>query len=403
MAFDFELESLKMALNSIRERKMRSALTALGIIIGIAAIIALVSIGTGTQAAVSSALSSLGANTLFISGGGGGGGGFSAPSTGSILSKKDLTTIQSIAGVKTAVGIFVKSQAVTFKSETKRLSFFGIDAKDAQKFFNEVAVVQIEQGRYFRTGENRAVVLGHTAAASSFTTALKVGDKLTVGEQKFQVVGILKETGSSNYDNTVLVSADDIRDPVTEKDQFTIIFARASDAKTLNATVDAIQKKMDNLHGKKNFQVFTTAQLSAQIGTVTNTLSIVLGGIAGIALLVAGIGIANTMLMSVIERTKEIGIMKSIGATSRNILEIFLVEAAIIGFVGGIIGDLFGIIFSSIIGLVLRNYGVSFTTEVTPQLLLFGLGFSVLVGVFFGLLPARRASKLNPIEALRYE
>jgi putative ABC transport system permease protein len=196
---------------------------------------------------------------------------------------------------------------------------------------------------------------------------------------------------------------DDVRDPVTENDQFTIIFARAINTNTIDDVASAIQKKMDDMHGEKAFLVFTPKQLTEQIGTITNTLSLVLGGIAGIALIVAGIGIANTMLMSVMERTREIGIMKAIGASTRNVLEIFLMEAVLIGIIGGVVGDILGIVFSDIIGVVLRNYGLAFTTVVTPELLILGLAFSVGLGVIFGLLPSRKASKMNPIEALRYE
>jgi len=147
----------------------------------------------------------------------------------------------------------------------------------------------------------------------------------------------------------------------------------------------------------------STATLAGQISTITGTLSFVLGGIAGIALLVAGIGIANTMYMAILERTKEIGIMKAIGATNRNILEIFLIEAAIIGLAGGAIGVGLGTVMSKILGLALESYGMPLKTVVTLQLALIGLGFSVVVGVVSGFMPARKAARLNPIEALRYE
>jgi len=404
LAFEVEQESLKMAFDSIRERKLRSVLTVLGIVIGISAIIALVSVGEGTNAAVSQALGSLGANTIFVAGGAGGGaGGFGPPSTGEALTKKDLTDINSVKGIQLAVGILAKSESVTFKGETKRISFFGVDTKEAEKFFKELGVIQIEDGRFFKSGEKHAVVLGHAVAEKSFSNTVKVGDKLTVNDQKFQVIGILKETGSSQYDNNIIASIDDVTDSSSTTTQYTIIFGRVSNPDTIDATAANVQKKMDNLHGKKTFQVFTSKQLTQQIGTVTNTLSIVLGGIAGIALIVAGIGIANTMFMSIMERTREIGIMKAIGANNRNIIEIFLLEAATIGLIGGIVGDILGVGLSEALGVILINYGLTFSTKVTPQLLLLGLGFSVTVGVLFGLIPARNAAKMNPIEALRYE
>jgi putative ABC transport system permease protein len=400
LAFEFERESLQMAFDSIKERKLRSSLTVLGIVIGISAIIALVSIGSGTNVAVSKALGSLGANTLFITGGGGGG--FGPPSSATALTKKDLTTIESIKGIDLVIGIAVKSESVTFKDETKRLSFFGIDTKEGQKFFKDLGVVTVNEGRFFNSGERHAVVIGFNTAEKSFSNVIGMNDKLTVGDQKIKVIGILKETGSSTYDSIIIAPIDDISD-TPGNPQYTIVFARVSNPTAIDDIAANVQKKMDDLHGKKAFLVYTSKQLTEQIGTVTNTLSIVLGGIAGIALIVAGIGIANTMFMSIVERTKEIGIMKAIGATNKNIIEIFLMEAALIGLIGGIVGDMLGLLLSNALGIILQNYGLSFSTVVTPELLLIGLGFSIGVGVLFGFIPARNAAKMSPIEALRYE
>ena len=397
LTLEVEKESLRMAFDSIKERKLRSALTALGIVIGIAAIIALVSIGEGTNAAVSDALGSLGANTLFVTSGSGGGG-FGPPSSSESLEKKDLNDIRSIKGIDIAVGISMKSESVTFRGETKRLSFFEVDPKDAEKFFTGLGVIQIDSGRFFKSGEKHVLVLGHNIAEKSFTDSINVNDKLTINDTKIQVVGILKETGSSQYDSMIISPLED-----TTNVQYTIIFGRVNNPDRTDSIAADVQKKMDDVHGKKAFLVFTPKQLTEQIGTVTNMLSVVLGGIAGIALVVAGIGIANTMLMSIMERTREIGIMKAIGATNRNILEIFLMEAVLIGLLGGIIGDILGTGLSEILGAVLKNYGLNFATKVTPELLGLGLAFSVTVSVLFGLLPARNAAKLNPIEALRYE
>lgn len=397
-----EKESLGMAFDSIKERKLRSALSVLGIVIGVAAVIALVSIGQGTNAAVTQALGSLGANTIFVTGGGGGGGGFGPTSTGQSLTKKDISDIESVKGVDVAVGIFVKSLPVTYKDETKVLSFYGVDSKEAGKFFEDLSIAQIDQGRFFKSGEKGVVVIGHSIAAKSFDTSLNVNDKLEVNSKKITIVGITKETGSTSTDSIIIAPEEDIRD-AAEKDQYTIIFVRVNDPDKIDDTASNIQKKMDDVHGKKVISVYTTKQLTEQIGTVTNLLSLVLGGIAGIALLVAGIGIANTMYMSIMERTREIGIMKAIGASNKNILEVFLMEAALIGFIGGLIGGILGVLISNVIGIVLSNYGLGFGTEVTPELFALGIVFSTVIGTLFGYLPARKAAKMNPIEALRYE
>ena len=401
LALEFEKESLRMAFDSIKQRKLRSSLTVLGIVIGIAAIIALVSIGEGTNAAVNEALGSLGANTIFVASGGGGGG-FGMSGATESLAKKDLNDVQSTRGVEAAVGIFVKSSPVTFKDQIKVLSFFGVDSKESQKFFTDIGIVQVDQGRFFKPGEKHVVVIGNVIAAKSFDTALKVNDKLTVNGEKVQVIGVLKETGQSTYDSIIISPIEDVQS-ATEKDHYTIIFARVNDPNNIDEIASSIQKKMDDAHGKKVFQVYTAKQLTEQIGAVTNMLSLVLGGIAGIALVVAGIGIANTMYMSIMERTREIGIMKAIGASNRNVLEIFLMEAALIGIIGGIVGDLVGTGLSEALGVVLKSYGLSFSTKVTPELLGLGVLFSVGVSVLFGFLPARKAAKLRPIEALRYE
>ena len=403
IALEFEKESLRMAIDSIKERKLRSALNVLGILIGIAAVISLVSIGEGTNAAVSEALGSLGGNTIFITSGGGGGG-FGPPSSSESLGKSDLADVKSVRGIELAVGISVKSESVTFRDETKRLSFFGVDPKDAGKFFTELGVVQLDSGRFFKSGEKHVVVLGNTIVEKGFSDPIKVNDKLTIKDQKIQVIGILKETGSSQYDSIIIAPIEDLSESTSTQDiQYTIIFGRVSNTDRIDDIAANVQKKMDDVHGKKAFLVYTTKQLTEQIGTVTNMISIVLGGIAGIALVVAGIGIANTMYMSIMERTKEIGIMKAIGASNRNVMEIFLVEAAMIGLVGGVAGSIVGIGLSEVLGVVLSNYGLAFTTKVTAELLALALSFSVGLGLFFGFLPARRAAKMNPIEALRYE
>jgi putative ABC transport system permease protein len=401
LSLEFEKESIKIAVRSIRERKTRSILTVTGIVIGIAAIIALVSIGEGTNKYITEQFQQFGANRIIISRAIRGG--FGATSSFEPLSDSDLTLVKRTRGVDKALPILMKSMPVEFKGETEVLSVMGIDSGSAVDFFSDIQSFELQSGRFIKAGDKYSVILGAVAAKQSFTTELRIRDKLIINQKTFEVVGILTETGTSQDDSAIIIPRETLGEIAGNTDEITYIFARVVDTSQVDAVAELIQKKMDQEHGEGTFTVLSTTKLAEQITTITGTLSAVLGGVAGIALVVAGIGIANTTYMSILERTKEIGIMKAIGATSTNILEIFLVEAAIIGLIGGLAGAGMGIAMSQVLGFILKSYGMVFTTAVTPELILMGVGFSILVGVVSGLLPARKAAKLNPIEALRYE
>jgi putative ABC transport system permease protein len=403
LAMDFEREAVRMAWRSIRERKLRSGLTAMGIIIGIAAIIALMSIGSGTQQYINDQFKAFGANRIIITtristtAGPPTGGGQS-------LSQKDVDTTLRIRGVSVAIPIYLKSMSVTYKTENRPISIYGLNSQEAQTFFSDVSSFKIDSGRFIRPGDKYSLVLGALAAKQSFSTELHVRDKVIIANKSFEIVGIMQETGSSQDDNMYIMPLATLRDIVGVKDTVSIIFAQASDGFNVDDVASSIQTRFDQLYGEKSITVLSTVQLAEQITAITGTLTLVLSGIAGIALVVAGIGIANTMYMSTLERTKEIGIMKAIGATNRNILEIFLTEAAMIGLIGGILGLMFGVAMSYGIGILLASLGTSsFKTLVTPDLAVMGVGFAIAVGVISGFLPSRSAAKKNPIEALRYE
>lgn len=401
MPLDFEKESVQMAVRSIRERKLRSALTVLGIVIGIAAIISLVSIGEGTSAYIQEQFEQFGANKIIVSPG------FRqamGPPTGmESLSEKDIDIIKRVRGVDTAIPILSKNLQVEHKGQTNIMQMMGVNSKEAQEFFSDIQSFELSSGRFMRPGDRYVVVVGSLVAEDMFDNELRIRDKFVIKDKTFDIIGIMKEIGNSQDDSAVIMTLETMREITEEEDEISFIMASANDASNVERVSELIQEKLDNKYGEDVFMVLSTAKLAEQISTMTNTISLALGGIAGISLLVAGIGIANTMYMSILERTKEIGIMKSIGATGRNILYIFLTEAAIIGLIGGIIGIAVGTTMSQIIGIALESYGMPLKTVVTPELAILGLSFSVGVGVLSGFMPARKAAMLNPIEALRYE
>jgi len=401
LPFDFEKESIQMAVRSIRERKLRSVLTVTGIVIGIAAIISLVSISEGTSRYIQEQFEQFGANKIIVMPSMSGGMG--TISAAQSLSEKDIDIIKRVRGVDTALPILSKSLQAEYKDVTTMISIMGVNSKEAEEFFSDIQSFDLSSGRFPRAGDKYVVVVGSLVAESAFEKELRIRDKLVIKEKTFDIIGILKEIGNTQDDSMIMMPLDTMRDITGEEDEISFIMASANDASNVDRVAELIEQRLDNKYGEKSFMVLSTSSLAGQISSITNTLSFVLGGIAGISLLVAGIGIANTMYMSILERTKEIGIMKSIGATGRNILYIFLTEAAIIGLIGGIIGITVGTTMSQIIGIALESYGMPLKTVVTPELAILGLSFSVGVGVLSGFMPARKAAMLNPIEALRYE
>jgi putative ABC transport system permease protein len=376
-------------------------LTVLGIVIGIAAIISLVSVGEGMRKMVTEQLSQFGANRIIISptmrfG-------FGLSGSGESLSDKDLQDIKRVRGVDIVVPIYYMSMPVQFKSETETVAVAGVAIKDAQTFFSDLQAFKIESGRFFRSGDSDVAIIGYSVANNAFSEDVNLRDRLVIKGASIEVLGTLKQMGNQQDDNMIVMPIDTLQEITGEQDKITMIFVKVRDGESVVDTAKSIQKLLDNAYGEKSFGVMSTQQITEQVGSIIGIISITLGGIAAISLLVAGIGIANTMLMSIMERTREIGIMKAIGATNSNVMEIFLIESATIGIIGGLVGCAVGIIMSNVISEVSNFMGFQIRTSVSAELLLLGLGFSVVVGVVSGIFPARHAAKLNPIEALRYE
>jgi putative ABC transport system permease protein len=424
-------KSFQLALNILLHSKLRSWLTIIGIIVGIGAVVAIVSISLGAQQQLQARLGSLGADILTItpgaqraSGFGFGGRGEGGPEGGSSsvsstqknLTIKDIIVLKSISNVGYVMGEVSGRADVIYSGKTsKNMNINGVDIS----VWKDITTETLASGRFLTTGDTYAVVIGNSVASTVFGKNIPLNTKIIIGGQSFNVVGILSE-GRSIYipidtARTILEDVGTIN--------FNSISVKINDVSLSNQTVTDITAKLMLSRGilqqsKIDFTVSNPASFQQTIEQTLSTITLFLSAIAAISLLVGAIGIANTMFTAVLEKTRDIGIMKAIGAKNKDIMIIFLLNSGLIGLVGGIGGVILGVISSTAIsGLA----GVSTTTStrgggggglgfltssssaVSIPLIIGALLFAVLIGMIAGAIPAYRASKLNPVDALRYE
>jgi len=413
-------KAFQLALNILVHSKLRSWLTIIGIVIGIAAVVSIVSISQGAQQSLEERLGDLGIDVITVSPGfskaKSGGGSFRDHSSGasstvaSLSNKKNLTSkdvlvLKSVPNVKYVMGLVSGREELAYSTKTSSVSIRGVDPS----VWEEITSESIDSGRYLTDGDQFSVVLGGNLVKNIFENKIPLNGKVTINGNSFKVVGILEE-GSTVY--MPITVARNILDDVGDK-EFASISAKIKDVDQSEQTIDDITKRLmfsrsilkeDN----RDFTVSSPKEMQETIQETLNMVALFLGAIAAISLIVGAIGIANTMFTSVLEKTKEIGIMKAIGTKNKDILAIFLMNSGLIGLVGGIGGVLLGIMTSNLV----NTLGASgeggpgpgmFTTLVTPELIIFALLFSIGIGMVAGVIPAYRASKLKPVDALRYE
>lgn len=407
------LEPVISAWSGITGHKLRSFLTILGVVIGVSAVIALMSVGKGTTSQILSSIQSLGANVLTVSPSfspqrGLVRGGFGSAQT---LSLEDAEAIQEeIANVTSVAPVSNKSYQLVYGEENVQAQTIGT----TPSYFN-VYNLLLAQGDalsgYDYEHSTRVVVLGATIAETLFGEEDPVGKSIRMGAYKFEVIGVLAEKGTSisSTDNAVIVPLSTLQQigGITRvrsgERVVSSIALTVSDEKYSSAAKDDITFLLEERHeialgSEDDFSVTSMEDIMSQISTISGYMTILLGAIAGISLLVGGIGVMNIMLVSVIERTREIGVRKALGAKERDIWGQFLIESVFLTFTGGIIGVIFGWAISYIITITTEA-----TTMITPDIVLLAVGVAVAIGIFFGSYPAWQASRLNPIEALRHE
>lgn len=396
-----------LAIREIRRNFMRSLLTATGIVIGIASVIAMVNIGKGASESITRSISELGSNTLYIMPGQERG-----PGSHSSLSKafkmKDVAVLKSsILALEAISPLESASMTVLFKDQNYMTSIRGID-----NGYFDVQSWNLKEGRHFekselRTGQN-SCILGQTVIRELFGTGEQIiGKKIRLQNFSCEVIGVLEAKGANTFgmdqDDLILVPIRMFQRRISGNDNIHLIMAAVRENIPLEEAKLQIRQLMrERRHIKAgeedNFSVRSMTALLDTITQITSMLTVMLGAVAAISLIVGGIGIMNIMLVSVTERTHEIGIRMAVGAMAQDILVQFLIEAVVLSGFGGIVGIIIGIGIT--VGVA---NGLDITLVIDPSITMIALLFSMLIGILFGIIPARKAANMNPIDALRYE
>ena len=401
-------ESVQIALKALLANKLRSILTMLGIIIGVGAVIAMVSVGMGVRRSVQSSIASLGSNMLIVSPGSANSGGVrSAAGSTVTLKYEDAEAIKNkIKNIDYVSPTVSNSYQIVNGNQNWNSTIQGVTPE-----YMAIRSLTVATGSFITQNDlntrNRVAVIGTTVAENLFGSSNPVGQTIRIHNSPSKVIGVLESKGQSSMgqdqDDVVIVPLTTAQERLLGITYVRSINIQVSDAAKMDqaqSEVETLLRQRHHIIGDKedDFSVRNLTSLMETMTQTTTMITLLLGSIAGISLLVGGIGIMNIMMVSVTERTREIGIRKALGATFRNIMMQFLIESVVIGVVGGLIGIGFGCLIS----MAIAKFG-GFNTVITAAPVLLSFFFSVGIGLFFGIYPARKAALLDPIEALRYE
>lgn len=397
-----------LAFDNLKHRGIRSWLTMLGIFIGIAAVVSLISLGSGLQQAILGQFDALSADRLIIQNAETG---FGPPGSTAVtkLTDHDLDLIKKVPGVEIAVPRLIRMGKV----EYNKVSNFGYigdlpsDKAQADMVYETMSAKAIE-GRLLTADDRGKVLLGNNYLnKDTYGKEIKVGSKIKIQGKDFEVVGILNKMSNIIFNSVIVMSTKDLKNLLNIGDEWDTIALKVTSTDRVDQVATDIEEKMrKDRHekvGEEDFTVQTPNQALSAVNTILNIVNLIVIGIAAISLLVGGIGIMNTMFTSILERTREIGIMKAVGAKNRDIMLIFLLESGLLGLTGGVVGAIIGLLLAfgvsflanSFLGMTLIKISISY------GLLTLAILFSLIIGIISGLVPARQASQLKPVDALR--
>ena len=392
------IELLVLAINALRTNIVRTVLTMLGVIIGIASVIIIMSLGSGATQSIVGEISSFGANILTVQAGrnvrGPGGGGGSTVDT---LVEDDVKAIALLPNITSAAGLVSTNKQITYDGTSVQSSISGVEETYAQ-----IHELSLSQGSFISESQvatrSKVVVLGDQLVEDIFgADAQVVGESVRIDGKSFRIIGVITDSSSA------LAPLSTVQKVILSQNYFNSIEVLVDDSELVTSAETAVsdtlllRHEIDNINDA-DFSIRSAQEMIDSISSVTGTLSAMLAGIAAISLLVGGIGIMNIMLVTVTERTREIGLLKAIGAKQRDILWQFLIEAVVVTLMGGLIGLSLGVMVTFI---ATKFLSIPFVVSLSSILL--AIGVSTGVGIVFGYYPAKKAANLNPIEALRYE
>ena len=401
-------EYFKIAFKTITTRRVRSWLTIIGIVIGVFLIVSLLSLSQGLKNAVLHQLNMMGKDLIIVMPGDITN--ISSLMAGQKLTEEDMKIIKQTEGVDKVVSMDYTSVVMRYNNKKKTVLLYGADWRNGLDIFKNDVGWSINQGRWPVPQKNE-IIIGSIVASEMFP-GMKIGTETIIKGRKFIIVGILNSVGSKQDDSMVGIDLNIFKSLTGERTGAREAMAKLKPGFSVNAVADKLKSNLNENRkrqiGQKesdsSYTVLTSEKIGSIVGNVMGLIQAVIIGFASIAIIVGGIGIMNTMYTSVRERTKEIGIMKAIGAKNRTIITIFLIESGIFGMLGGIGGTLLGLIFAKAIEIYFQIHPLFYLkADVSPGLILFSITFSFVIGCISGYFPARTASKLKPVDALRYE
>jgi putative ABC transport system permease protein len=403
------IDYTKLALGHIKRKKTRSMLTIIGIFISISTIIILISLSLGLDNAVKKQFEMLGSDKFFIQPKGQAG----APGAGGAveLSLKDVDFIKKISGIEKVTYIVVGNAKIEYNTKARYYMVMGIPTEEkAMELLFQASNLKINEGRFIKDNEKRKVLMGYDYKDRELLgKPLKPKDKIELNGIEFEIVGILNPVGNPQDDQQVYITYDDFKEMFNSKERVDMIWIEIKSGSNIKEIAEMTKIKLmkyRNVDKKTiDFTISTPEELLKSFGNILNIITMFLVGVGAISLLVGSIGIANTMYTSVVERTKDIGTMKAIGAKNKDVMLIFVIESGILGLIGGIIGVVVAIGIGKIIDSIAINYlKTNLLNATIPSWLIIGcLIFSFLIGLISGLFPAMQGSRLKPAETLRYE